>query len=1238
MFFSVLKHPVVLSPLPLFFLTLFLTVDSQKDLVQPDETHLEGVPFFIQHPKPLYYTMKGHPATIECVAEPVSHAVIECAEQVIPYKGPEDSGRLKVTRLDSENRPDPEGKRWKLELQVRAKEVEEWFDSYACRCEAWNKVVELQRPKKVVSQEAIIVEAYLERKFQLEPVSTDLTVGKRLVLTCIAPKGKPDPEVYWLKDGKRVNRETFPQMLINDYDHLIVENVTMHDGGNYTCVAECLGLEYRYATAKVTILSPVGITTSPSEKFGKYADAWTEWRSCVWLVTPSTSPLCQQSRYRTCSPDWSNKSVFKEKSGEPITADSLPRAFKDYCPHPWIQTRNCSLAECTAATSAQELNTKFGASVSTEIGDFHHPLRTREIIVYVCIFLSLAIVLGIIAMIIAAKRGRHCTSGPFPLYNCCFQERNSFSTRKNGLLNKDPLLMNDFKQSNMTIKNLRAHDPSQFTNDGHFANGNLTTNEPQPMFVQYNEPINNMCPRYPTSMYGLSADLIGLRNPHQPSPVKSGAFIISSQSMVPVVCGEPTSQLTKPLVSMNNSCQPGVPVGMGNHPGSSLDAHYFLTNVNATSTNAAPLLITSSETNAQNNVIVQGAEVGSLSPKLTHTKNSQSPPKVSSGNDVQDENLKLPQTFSGSAVSSLFTDSSAGHSSVNTTTNTTAIGSRNADSSNGSPCLAINNYSQPTTNGMPQQEHTGLPNVTYDTHSRQSSSLYHYMSPDDVHKEELQDLDFLISATVTEKGGVLRLKESGVDLYIPPGAVRPNVQERVYLAVCRDDRQRPVLRDTQTLLSPVVQFGPANTRLLSHVIMTLPHCAELGDGCWFIRLLAMSSKAETEQLERLKFEKLMDNSALYATTNIMKIEEGDAIHVDINQEVNQWQEVFSVGFKAPGISWSESSEGVVCHLSPRTAHVIIQHPQRFCLVGESAGQVLVQRQKSVSMDPVAKHQVFNQSPAVKTLRLAAFSGRLTPTMDYNIRVYVLPDTLDAFQHVLHVERQSDGYLVDTTKPFHFQDNGAGLFFQIGELSFGWRSRLHAKTQEIPFRHIWSGTQMSTLHCAFSLEHVDLTQMSVSCQIVVFQGANRSHNETLHISSDAITASDQLLLKCTQHGLKSSCYRTASNWQSENFHGPLSSGIDGTNCMYRLPLNLKQQIILAVESTPKGWMDLAKQMGLECLISQLSSTDCPARKLLEIWESIYPGGQALNKLKFALQNVGWSEYANLLTLELMITWE
>lgn len=35
----------------------------------------------------------------------------------------------------------------------------------------------------------------LDEKFQLEPVSTDLAVSKRLVLTCLPPEGDPNPEV-----------------------------------------------------------------------------------------------------------------------------------------------------------------------------------------------------------------------------------------------------------------------------------------------------------------------------------------------------------------------------------------------------------------------------------------------------------------------------------------------------------------------------------------------------------------------------------------------------------------------------------------------------------------------------------------------------------------------------------------------------------------------------------------------------------------------------------------------------------------------------------------------------------------------------------------------------------------------------------------------------------------------------------------------------------------------------------
>lgn len=134
-------------------------VDSQLDLVQPDEKHLEGVPQFIHQPKPLYYALKGHPAIIECVAEPVSHAVIQCPQRMIPYKGPGVRGGLRVTRLDGHNRPAKNGGRWILKLAVRVKDVEEWFGSYTCRCEVWNQLVQLRRPKKVVSTEAKVMAA-----------------------------------------------------------------------------------------------------------------------------------------------------------------------------------------------------------------------------------------------------------------------------------------------------------------------------------------------------------------------------------------------------------------------------------------------------------------------------------------------------------------------------------------------------------------------------------------------------------------------------------------------------------------------------------------------------------------------------------------------------------------------------------------------------------------------------------------------------------------------------------------------------------------------------------------------------------------------------------------------------------------------------------------------------------------------------------------------------------------------
>lgn len=61
------------------------------------------------------------------------------------------------------------------------------------------------------------------------------------------------------------------------------------------------------------------------------------------------------------------------------------------------------------------------------------------------------------------------------------------------------------------------------------------------------------------------------------------------------------------------------------------------------------------------------------------------------------------------------------------------------------------------------------------------------------------DTDAVTWSTFDYRGGRLTLPESGVTLLIPEGAICRGKTEEIYMAVCRDDKDRPKLSGMRTM-------------------------------------------------------------------------------------------------------------------------------------------------------------------------------------------------------------------------------------------------------------------------------------------------------------------------------------------------------------------------------------------------------------------------------------------------------
>ncbi|KAM9457839.1 netrin receptor UNC5A isoform 5-T5 [Clarias gariepinus] len=288
-----------------------------------------------------------------------------------------------------------------------------------------------------------------------------------------------------------------------------------------------------------------------------------------------------------------------------------------------------------------------------------------------------------------------------------------------------------------------------------------------------------------------------------------------------------------------------------------------------------------------------------------------------------------------------------------------------------------------------------------------------------------------------------------------------------------------------------------------------------------------------------------------------------------------WEDVLLLGEEL-------ASEPFYCQLEAETCRVFTEQLGRFALVGESLSMA-----------------------AAKRLKLLLFAPAYCSTLEYTIRVYCTDDTHDLIQEVMQMEAQLGGRLIDEPHVLLFKDSYHNLRLSIHDLPQAqWRSKLLTAYQEIPFYHIWSGTQRS-LHCAFTLERLSVSTCELSCTLCVWQveGEGQSFSLDFNISKDTRPLDADLLLV---------------DKSSPALAGPSA---------FQIPYLIRQKICSSLDAPcPNGadWRLLAQRLKLDRHMSFFASKVSPTSTILDLWEAQHFHSGNLNQLAAIMAEIGKQE--------------